>query len=120
VSTTSPLARSLPWLRRQGWTVDVVERRLPFCRVTKDAFGIIDAIGVRTGEVAGFQVTSRSNLAARRKKALAAPGLRPWLGSGARFFLVAWAKAGPRGKRKVWQPVVQELTLADLPASTPA
>lgn len=110
----TPLARSLAYLRRQGWVVDITERRLPFCNTTRDYLGIIDAIGVRPGQVAGFQVTSRTNAAARRRKALESPLLPRWLESGALFFIVSTAKQGAKGQRKLWKVFVEQLTLADV------
>ena len=71
-------------------------------------------VGVRPGEIVGVQTTSRSNLAARRAKALACPGLAAWLQAGAKFILHGWGKLGGRGRRKSWQCAEQELTLADV------
>jgi hypothetical protein len=116
MSKPSPTARSLALLRERGYLVEVVEKRLPRTFITKDAFGILDVIALRAGEVLGVQVTSASNHSSRRAKALAAPGLRAWLESGARFSIHSWGKCGPRGQRKRWECREQELMLTDIAA----
>jgi hypothetical protein len=99
---STPTARTLARLRELGYRADVVERRLPRCFITRDLFGCIDVVAVRPGEVLGVQCTSASHLAARLRKARAAPGLRAWLAAGAHFEVWGWAKRRPRGRRKVW------------------
>jgi hypothetical protein len=115
MSKTTPTQRSLALLRGRGYAVEKVEQRLTFRGfITRDLFGCIDLIAVRRGEIVGVQTTSRSNLAARRTKALGSPGLAAWLDGGGKFVLHGWAKAGPRGQRKKWQCSEQELTLTTL------
>jgi hypothetical protein len=109
------MARSLAHLRRLGYVAEVVEQRVHRF-VTRDFLGVIDVLGVKPGEpLVGVQATSTSNLAARRKKALAEPRLRTWLEAGAVFLLHGWAKRGPAGKRKLWTVTEEAVTLADLP-----
>jgi hypothetical protein len=114
MGTTSPTARSLALLRRRGYAAEKVEQRLPRGFVTRDLFGCIDLVACRPGEIVGIQTTSRSNLAARRTKALGCPGLVAWLQAGGRFVLHGWGKVGARGFRKTWQVSEQWLTLADV------
>lgn len=64
---SSPTSRSLELLRKRGWRVDVVERRLGSF-VTKDLFGFIDLLAIKDEEVLAVQTTSSSNVAARVKK----------------------------------------------------
>ena len=64
----SPTARSLAYLKEQGWLVDTVERWIPGANIRKDCFGCFDLIAVRPGEAALIQVTSASNVAARVQK----------------------------------------------------
>jgi hypothetical protein len=117
---SSPTSRSLALLRQRGYPlVEKVEQRVPRCFVTRDLFGCIDLLACRPGEIIGVQTTSRSNLAARRTKALGCPGLVAWLQAGGRFVLHAWGKVGPRGARKTWQCVEQELTVADIEREQP-
>ncbi len=113
MSKTTPTQRSLALLRRRGYLVEKVEQRITFKGfITRDAFGCIDLLAVREGEIVGIQTTSRSNLAARRTKALNCPGLAAWLAAGGRFILHAWGKVGPRGQRKPWKCAEEELTRA--------
>jgi Holliday junction resolvase-like predicted endonuclease len=89
----TPTSRTLKWLRSNGWQAQVVERWNPHAKIRQDLFGCIDIIAVQGGTVLGVQATSRSNHAARVKKALAEPRLRAWLGA-ASFWVVSWKKVG--------------------------
>ena len=111
----SPTERSLAHARALGWTVGVVERRIPGKWITIDLFGCIDIVaagGVRG--VVGIQSTVGDRHAEHRAKAIAEPRLRAWLASGGVFLMWSWAKQGARGKRKLWKLREEELTLADL------
>ena len=57
-------------LKSEGFLVETVERWNSFARVKNDLFGIIDVLAVGRGRTIGVQVTSRSNMAARRRKIL--------------------------------------------------
>lgn len=65
---TSPTSRSLELLRKRGYRVDIVERRIARGFVTKDLFGFIDLLAIRDGQVLAVQTTSGSNVAARITK----------------------------------------------------
>jgi hypothetical protein len=110
-----PTQRCLKDLKDLGFERQVVERFCVYSKRRIDLFGIIDVIAARPGfGVLGVQVTSGSNHAARRTKALAEPRLRTWVGSGARFELWSYSKKGERGKRKLWVLRREELKLVDL------
>jgi hypothetical protein len=111
---SKPTQRCLKDLKDLGFERQVVERFCIFSKRRIDLFGIIDILAIGQGSVLGVQVTSGSNHAARRTKALAEPRLRKWVGSGARFELWSYSKRGERGKRKTWQLRREELILADL------
>ena len=64
----TPTARSLERLRAFGWTVGVVEQRIPHTNITRDLFGFIDLLAIRGTETMAVQVTSGSNVAARVHK----------------------------------------------------
>lgn len=104
---TSPTQRSLAKLRADGWLVAVVERWNPYAKVRQDLFGFIDLLAIKGNETLAVQTTSGSNVAARFEKirntsAGHAAGL--WLASPNRRLVIhGWRKAGPRGKRKVWE-----------------
>ncbi len=99
----SPTARSLAHLKELGYQAKVVEKWNPFAKIRQDLFGV-DLLALKVGEpVLVIQATTGSNHASRRTK-LAASGFIPlWTGAGAVLEIWSWAKAGPRGGRKVWQ-----------------
>lgn len=112
----SPTSRTLKNLRDRGYTVDVVEYYNAFSRKRKDLFRFIDIVAIHPEEqgALGVQATTASNLAAREKKARALPGYWLWLQAGNTVEFIGWAKRGPRGKRKLWTPLIRRVTLKDL------
>lgn len=64
----SPTARSIAFLKENGWLVDTVERWIPGANIRKDCFGCFDLLACRPEEAALIQVTSDSNVSARLKK----------------------------------------------------
>lgn len=64
----TPMARSMTYLRDEGWTVGVVEQRIPHTNITRDLLGFIDLLAIRGGETMAVQVTSGSNVSARVHK----------------------------------------------------
>lgn len=69
---TQLTARSMKLLREQGYDVEKVEYWLSFGGkggVRKDLWGFVDVLAMNDDEVVGVQVTSRSNMSARVKKA---------------------------------------------------
>jgi len=65
---TTPTARSVEHLRAFGWTVGVVEQRIPHTNITRDLYGFIDLVAIRGAETMAVQVTSGSNVSARVHK----------------------------------------------------
>lgn len=109
---TSPTQRTLKFLRDGGHLAQVVERWNAYAKVRVDLFGVIDIVCVPlSGKgIIGVQACAGASHAARRTKSLAEPRLLTWLNAGGRFQIISWAKQGPRGKRKVWVPRVEEIT----------
>lgn len=64
----TPTARSLAYLRKDGWRCAIVEKWNPAVRRRNDLFGFIDVLAVRYEETLAVQVTSASNVAARVRK----------------------------------------------------
>lgn len=65
---SSPTARTLAKLRKEGWFPWVVEKWIPQARKRSDLFGFIDVLALRDGEVLAVQSTSGSNVSSRVKK----------------------------------------------------
>lgn len=65
---SSPTQRSLKYLRDQGYTAEVVEKRVPHTNTTRDLFGVVDIIAIKGAETLAVQTTTAPNVAARVKK----------------------------------------------------
>ena len=91
---SSPTQRSLKYMRKEGYTVDVVERWIPKANVRKDLFGCIDLVALHPGiqGVIGIQTTSYTNISARIKKILANEIMILWLNAGNLLFVHGWKK----------------------------
>lgn len=113
----SPTARTLAYLRKQGWTAGVVEKWNQYARVRQDLFGCIDIVCVDGCEIMGVQATTTSNQANRLTKSLAEPRLRAWLEAGGRFAVVGWKKSK---KTNRWEMTWREVSLAELPGAKDA
>lgn len=112
----SPTARTKRYLEAQGCIVEIVERWIPIPKhpgggIRRDLFDCIDILCVQGSKLVAIQSTSGSNHNARVLKAIASEKLARYLGTGNVFEVWSWSKKGPRGKRKVWTPRVEQLTL---------
>lgn len=86
---------TLKEMRGRGYElVDVVEKRVPRCFVTKDLWGIADVVcvGGPADEIVAVQTTTSPNLAARRSKILDSDAIQVLRRVGIRFLLHAWRK----------------------------
>jgi hypothetical protein len=88
----SPTARSLAYLREQGYLAEVVERRVPKCMILRDLFGFIDILAIRGDEVLGVQSTSRSNVDARIDKIAGHPNVGAVRQAGIRLEVHGWGR----------------------------
>jgi hypothetical protein len=88
----TPTARSVERLRAHGWTVGVVEQRIPHTNITRDLFGFIDLLAIRGAETMAVQVTSGSNVAARRHKIAEAEHVGAVREAGWRIVIHGWRK----------------------------
>jgi hypothetical protein len=118
---SKPCQRSLAHLRREGWTVCIVEKWIPprgnmKFGVRIDAFGFGDLLACRqrdivhvsekNQEIALVQTTDASSFSKHKLKILAIPEFRKWKDAGGIVLLHGWRKGpkdGIRGARKVWQ-----------------
>ncbi len=78
--------------RERGYSFEIVEHYNAFAGRKNDLFGFIDALAVGPDGIVGVQMTSKSHMSERMKKAQGAPAYRNWLASGARFVVMGWEK----------------------------
>ena len=90
----SPTARSLQWLRKQGFVPAVVERFNSFSKQRHDLFNAFDLVALHPHQhgLLGIQVTSKSNASSRRNKLLQNPLVALWLSSSNPVHLHYWGK----------------------------
>lgn len=107
----SPTARTLKWLKREGYLACVVERYNHYTRRRNDLFGIIDVLAIREGETLGVQATSVANQAARINKLRSAAETTIWLAAGNRLQVHGWSKRKVKrgGKAFKWDVTITEL-----------
>lgn len=90
----SPTARSLAWLRREGFLAAVVERWIPGANVRSDLWHFADLLAVRPREHTFLlvQVTSIANMSSRLAKARSRPELAVWLQANGMFEVHGWER----------------------------
>lgn len=123
---SSPTKRTMDELEALGFTAHVVEKRLPHCLITVDAFGFGDILAMREGfGIVLIQTTSAANHNARKYKTAALPEAVTWLKCRGRVEIWSWAnlrskeltkkkfKNGnfKRSRRRVWVLCREELVL---------
>ncbi len=113
----TPTARTLAWLRKQGYTAAVCEKWIPQTQRRQDLFGFADIVAFGDFHVVLVQATSGSNTAAREHKIRANDAAMRWLKCRKRAIwvvgwrqLVAYKADGSKAKRRRWQPKVTEIT----------
>lgn len=102
-----PTQRTVAYLRKNGWTVGIVERWNSHAKIRQDLFGFVDLIAYAPdGGILAIQATSTPNMSARVKKILAEPlrgRARGWLEAGGRLEVWGFGLRGKAGKRKTYQ-----------------
>jgi len=109
---TRATQRSLAHLKKNGWSVCIVEKYIkhPNMRFGRriDAFGFGDLLACATdaetgeGMIALIQCTALSERQRHIEKILPIPEFEEWKKAGGIVLLHCWAKRGPRGKMKRW------------------
>ncbi len=95
-------------LESEGWTVGVVEQRIPHTFITRDFLGFADLVICSPSRgIAAVQVTGGGNLSARAIKTRQEPRAAIWLASGGRIIIHDWRK---RAKQKLRECVTLEIT----------
>ena len=123
MSRTTPTQRTLALLKKRGWTAAVVEKWIPIPNspaggIRRDLFGGIDVIALNpeagwTRRIHGIQCCAASGLAAHRDKLRAEPRMKLWIEAGGCLEIHAWRKVGARGKRKLWEPLIESVLVSD-------
>jgi hypothetical protein len=111
---TSPTQRTLKLLRDDGWLCYIVEKWNMHAKIRQDAYGFGDILAMCPGKgIMLVQACAGASHAARRQKILDEPRARMWLQSGGGIHIVSWSKKGAAGKRKLWEPRLEEVKLVD-------
>lgn len=114
MSSASPTAMSMKYLRDLGYSVHRVEYWNAFSRKRVDAYGFGDLLTASASDgIALIQVATSSNMQARVSKILKLRQMeaKRWLCAGGKIWVHGWGKRGARGKRKTWQLFRHEITL---------
>lgn len=95
-------------LEADGWTVGVVEQRIPHCFITRDLFGFADLVAMSpTRGIMAVQVTGGGNGPSRIAKIRAEARAGIWLASNGRIQVHDWRKRAGQTQREC---VVIEIT----------
>lgn len=89
---SSPTARSLEHLRKQGYLAEVVEKWIPAVKRRKDLYGFIDILAIAPGRIVGVQATSGDNVAARVAKIADHPNVDAVRRAGIEIHVHGWRK----------------------------
>lgn len=110
---TSPTQRTLKFLRASGHTVAITEHWNKFAKIRQDLFGFLDLVAMHPDSqgLLGVQTTDGTHHSKRLEKILSIPAAELWLKTGNRLWVLSWAKRGPRGKVKRWEPRIEEVTI---------
>ena len=99
--------KSVNLLRGLDYSVEVVERYSPHSRRTRDLYNFLDVLAVGHGQTVGIQVTSRGNMASRRRKMMEEnpETFDRLLKAGWRLEVHGWDQ--PDGPRTRWRLLIQ-------------
>ena len=87
-------------LESQGWTCETVEKRLPHCFITKDAFGFGDILAISpTRGILMIQATGGGNGSTRAIKIRQEPRHAIWLAAGGRIQVWDFVKRAGQKQR---------------------
>ena len=117
-ASVSPTQLTLKYLRKNGWSCQVVEHYNFWTKRRIDLFNWLDIVAIhpKHSGVMGVQTTTTSHANERLKKARGIPELKIWLKAGNPLNLITWTQklAKTRSKRKTWVVTDREVTLEDL------
>ena len=115
----TPTARTLVYLRRQGYLTAVVESWIPHANLRRDLWHFADVLAVHPRDKVFLlvQVTTTAHVAHRLAKAKSRPELAAWLRAGGRFIVHGWRSCD--GKWLLRQVEVQGQDLHDVVLASP-
>lgn len=101
----SPTARTMAWLRKQGYVCAVVEQRVPTLEhVTRDFCGFADIIAFNAYDTIAVQATSAGNIRSRERKIWNEPRALAWAwGNHRHVWVVGWKKYTEAIMRRHWR-----------------
>ncbi len=105
MANRSPTSRSLEHLRNQGYLACVVEKWVQRAKIRVDAFGCIDILAIRPGEVLGVQATTRGHVADRINKIRGLDHFEALKASPIKIVVHGWGKMAS-GKVELREEVV--------------
>ncbi len=125
MSKKSNVQRTLEWLRQKfpEIAIDFTERKIPYTKIKKDLFGIIDLVALvqdfsvieRTFYLWGIQVCGGNDYAAHKKKMLASEKAYKWVyGRDRGLILIGW-----RELKQGWSPRIHKFSRGDWKAMPP-
>ena len=90
---TSPTAQSIALLKKEGYTVKIVEKWNPWSKTRQDLWGM-DIVAIKSGipGVLGIQATSRGNVSTRIKKIMALPEAKLFVECSNKLEVWGWDK----------------------------
>ena len=91
-ASTSPLQRSMKWLRSLGFLVEKVEHWNAFAKVRHDLFGIADLLCLSRDTTLAVQVTTLSHVGEHYKKLKEHPNLVILYRAGWEVEIHGWRK----------------------------
>lgn len=95
--------RAIDMLEAIGWTVDVVERHIPYTNITNDLFGFADVLAVNPDNnrpTLAVQVTDHTNVSHRVTKLIEEPRVKTCLLS--RWRVEVWGIRDKPDKNGSW------------------
>lgn len=102
---SSPTARSLAKLRKDGWRPWIVETFNHYTKTRSDMFGFVDILAIRENETLAVQATSYSNVSSRVKKITDHENVGFVREAGWRIEVWGWHKVG-----RFWQCRIVDLS----------
>jgi len=113
----TPTQRTLAKLKALEYRAGIVERFIAPRKIRIDLFNIIDIVAIKPGEILGVQSTGSDFSGHWNKLTIEkAQESLDWIRAGGKLELWGWRKLKAKrgGKRMIWQPRIERITIFDL------